>query len=256
MTSKTVQDSHPLSNHIDSPPTSGVLSPAISTSSTSGKCTMNGPTCHNEASSHQRLQVAAAPSASTSTVGLASGVERSTVGSNLKDFHGNPNMSCHVKALTNIPITKHLRHSNRDPSATSLGSSKVGKQSHNNGGSSGSEGSSSSLYHVSFHGLGKDSFRLTNSDRTGFVDLAAVAAAAASNSNGSGSSTSSMCSSSSSSVASEGGGGGRLFNNHNGPSLPPKSSRHDGNSLVLRSGTAANLRHRPYSVNHKAATKS
>ena len=153
-------------------------------------------------------------------------------------------MSCSVPALTNIPISKHLR--SRDLTGTGIGGGgasglKVGRQQNNSEAST----STASSFHVSFHGLGKDSFRLTNSDRTtGFIDLATAAAAINNNR---------------ASLINDSGSSG-VFN-HNGtanPSSLPKSTapRPDANSLVLRSGTIANLRHRPYSVNHKTATKS
>ena len=208
MTSKTTNflDSPPLSNHIDSQP-SDLQTSAIS----SGNCTMNGPTCPTEAANH-RLHLAA----------LSSVQERGT--SNNKDYHSNPSMECTVPALTNIPISRHLR------SRDTVGGLKVGNKQQN------SSESSSSSFHVSFHGLGKDSFRLTNSDRTGFVDLATAAAAATAVSRGDSS-------------------GASLFNHNGTPNSLPKS-KPDANNLVLRSGTAANLRHRPYSVNQKTTAKS
>ena len=128
---------------------------------------------------------------------------------------------------------------------------KIGRQLNNSEAASSSTAPSSS-FHVSFDGLGRDSFRLTNSERTGFIDLA-TAAATISNNNNNGRGN----------LVTDGQGGG-VFN-HNGTantsSVLPKSTSassrpQDANSLVLRSGTAANLRHRPYSVNHKTATKS
>ena len=255
MTSKTTStnllDSPPLlSNHSDphSPTTD------LSAQSTSvGSCTVNGPTCAGE-SSNDRLHLAAA-AASTSSLGVQ-GQERSSSTSGIKDyFSGNPSMSCSVPALTNIPISKHLRSRDLGAAVSGTGGGvgvgvggsglKIGKQL-NNTEASISSASSSSSFHVSFHGLGRDSFRLTNSDRTGFIDLATAAATISNNSRGS--------------LITDGQGSG-VFN-HNGTANPssvlPKStaSRPDANSLVLRSGTAANLRHRPYSVNHKTATKS
>ena len=206
---------------------------------------MNGPTCAGEMSNHRPHLAAAA--ASTSSMGHQ---ERSSSTSSIKDyFSGNPSMSCSVPALTNIPISKHIR--NRDLGAATSGigggggsSLKIGRQLNN---SEATTSTPSSSFHVSFHGLGRDSFRLTNSNRTGFIDLAAAAATISNNSRGS--------------LITD-GQGSSVFN-HNGtvdPSsvlLKSTASRPpDANSLVLRSGTAANLRHRPYSINHKTATKS
>lgn len=252
MTSKTTTGSPPLlsNNHTHTDPRSPTTD--LSASSTSvGSCTVNGPTCASESSNH-RLHLSAAVAASTSS---QSGQERSSSTNTIKDyFSGNPSMSCCVPALTNIPISKHLR--SRDlGAAVSSGTGgggpggsglKIGRQLNNSEAST----SSSSSFHVSFHGLGRDSFRLTNSDQTGFIDLAAAAATMSSNTNNS-----------RGNLVTDGRGSGGVFN-HNGTTNPssilPKStaSRPDANSLVLRSGTAANLRHRPYSVNHKTATKS
>lgn len=207
---------------------------------------MNGPSCADEAFNH-RPHLATTAAASTSSMGRQ---ERSSSTSSIKDyFSGNPSMSCSIPALTNIPISKHLR--SRDLGAATSGIGGGGGSSLNterqpNNSEATTSTSSSSSFHVSFHGLGRDSFRLTNSSRTGFIDLATAAATISNNSRGS--------------LITDGQGSG-VFN-HNGTADPssvlPKStaSRPDANSLVLRSGTAANLRHRPYSVNHKTATKS
>ena len=252
MTSKTTStnllDSPPLlSNHSD--PHSPTID--LSAQSTSiSSCTVNGPTCASESYNH-RLHLAAA-AASASSLG-GQGHERSSSTSSVKDyFSGNPSMSCSVPALTNIPISKHLRSRDLGAAVSGTGGGvgvggsglKIGRQLNSTEAST-SSASSSSSFHVSFHGLGRDSFRLTNSDRTGFIDLATAAATISNNSRGS--------------LITDGQGSG-VFN-HNGTansSALPKStaSRQDANNLVLRSGTAANLRHRPYSVNHKTVTKS
>ena len=255
MTSKTVslQDLSPLNNHLDSESITGDYH-ATSTAQTSvGSCTVNGPTCLGEASNH-RLHLAAS-SSYTSVAGNSP--ERSSNSSNIvKEYHGNSSMVCSIPALTNISISRHMR--NRDSLSTAVGSLKGGRLNSNSGSSGGGEAPSSS-FSVSFHGLGRDSFRLTNSDRTGFVDLAAAAAAAViTNSN-------SNDGDSSSGMSNIGGSEGGLQFSHNGTtncasdSVPKPRPDAKFNSLVLRSGTVANLRHRPYShcsVTHKTMTKS
>ena len=257
MTSKTCTTTNPLP---DSPPLlpnhtdthSPTITTDLSASSTSiGSCTVNGPTCAGESSNHRLHLSAAIASSSSSTSSLGGGhshQERSSSTSSIKDYYlsGNPSMSCSIPALTNIPISKHLRSSGGGGGS----GLKIGRQLNNSETASSSTAPSSS-FHVSFHGLGRDSFRLTNSERTGFIDLATAAATISNkNNNGRGNLVTD-------------GQGSSVFN-HNGTantsSVLPKStsasSKSDANSLVLRSGTAANLRHRPYSVNHKTATKS
>lgn len=251
MTSKTVslQDLSPCTNHLDSESMSGDYRATSTTQTSVGSCTVNGPTCPGETSNH-RLHLAA--SSSYSSV-AGSSQERSSNSSNVvKEYHSNSSMACSVPALTNISISRHMR--NRDASLAAIATSKGGRSNSNSiGGGSGSEVSSSS-FSVSFHGLGRDSFRLTNSDRTGFVDLATAAAAAVvtnSSSNDSG------C------FSSAGGSESGLQFSRNGTTNCASDSKSKPdtkfNSLVLRSGSVANFRHRPYShcsVTHKTVTKS
>lgn len=256
MTSKTVslQDLSHLTNHLDSESISDDYHATSTTQTSVGSCTVNGPTCPGEASNH-RLHLAAS-SSYTSVAG--NGQERTSSSSSniVKEYHGNSSMACSIPALTNISISRHMR--NRDSSSAAVASMKGGRPNNNSGSSGGGEVSSSS-FSVSFHGLGRDSFRLTNSDRTGFVDLAAAAAAAViTNSN-------SNDGDSSGGTSNTAGNEGALQFSRNGttnctPDSIPKS-RPDAtfNSLVLRSGTVANFRHRPYShcsVTHKTVTKS
>ena len=197
----------------------------------------------------------------TSTGGGATSVG-STGYNVVKEYHSNPNMACSVPALTNIPISRHLRYRDSGPTTSAATNTGMG-MGLLKGGRQNSDETAPSSFHVSFHGLGKDSFRLTNSDRTGFVDLATAAAIITNNGSGSNSSSSSSSNNSGVTRVSGGGGceGGGLVINHNGTTDSSLSSKSKpdpaaANNLVLRSGTAANLRHRPYSVNHKTATKS
>lgn len=269
MTSKTstttnlLPDSPPLlRNHTDTHSPTITTADQSASSTSIGSCTVNGPTCAGESSNH-RLHLSAAVASSSSTSSLGGGhshQERRSSTSSIKDYylsgHGNPSMLCSIPALTNIPISKHLRSRDLGAAVSSGGGGggsglKIGRQLNNSEAASPSTAPSSS-FHVSFHGQGRDSFRLTNSERTGFINLA-TAAATISNNNNNGRGN----------LVTDGQGSG-VFN-HNGTantsSVLPKSTSassrpQDANSLVLRSGTAANLRHRPYSVNHKTATKS
>ena len=228
MTSKTTTnllDSPPfLSNHNDSNSPTTDLSTSSSSSTTS--YTVNGPTCDSEVFNHRHHLATAA--ATTSSLAVQPSSTTYTVSSIKDNFAINTNMSYSVSAPTNVPISKHLLR-NRDLAARVREQKKIETSA-----------STPSSFHVSFDGLGRDSFRLTNSDRTGFIDLAAAAAATVNNGRGS--------------LITDGGDCG----NHNGTASPlclPKSnssSKLNTNSLVLRSGSAANLRHRPYSINHKS----
>lgn len=212
--------------------------------SSAGVIKMNGPT-HREEMSNHRPHLAASSAETVSSHERGGAIMSTSSSSTIKDvYQGNPTLSCSIPALTNIPLSRHFR--TRDLGLGG-GGPKNGRQNNCELPAVSAATTVSSSFHVSFHGLGKDSFRLTNSNRTGeFVDLAHAAEV--------------MRNSASNSSVSERGSDSSHLYNHNGaasePSLPIKPKSTDANSLVLRSGTAANLRHRPYSVNHKTSAKS